>query len=52
VRAAKGGLVAHKWRFFRAGGVDQVQLSRGADLLPERQVGETAMTGLRQDPPN
>ncbi len=22
----------HKWRFFRAGGVDQVQLSRGADL--------------------
>jgi hypothetical protein len=24
--------VAHKWRFFRAGGVDQVQLSRGAEL--------------------
>jgi hypothetical protein len=24
--------MAHAWRFFRAGGVDQVQLSRGADL--------------------
>lgn len=24
--------MAHKWRFFRAGGVDQVQLSRGEEL--------------------
>lgn len=24
--------MAHAWRFFRAGGVDQVQLTRGADL--------------------
>src|SRR5436189_5543588 len=26
-------MTAHRWRFFRAGGVDQVKLGSGADLL-------------------
>ena len=26
-------MTKHRWRFYRAGGVDQVRLDRGADIL-------------------
>ena len=30
----------HQWKFFRAGGFDQVQIDNGADLLAERTGSE------------
>ncbi|HEX6242461.1 MAG TPA: hypothetical protein VFZ61_16225 [Polyangiales bacterium] len=38
--------MAHKWRFFRAGGVDQVQLSRGADLAHLAELDQKLWVAL------
>ncbi|PWB51837.1 MAG: hypothetical protein C3F18_08830 [Nitrosomonadales bacterium] len=37
---------AHKWRFFRAGGFDQVQLESGADLLALDQLDQKLWVAL------
>ena len=37
---------AHKWRFFRAGGFDQVQLESGADLLALEQLDQKLWVAL------
>jgi hypothetical protein len=39
-------VVAHKWRFFRAGGFDQVQLESGADLLALDQLDQKLWVAL------
>ena len=36
----------HKWRFFRAGGFDQVRLDRGADLLALEQLDQKLWVAL------
>ncbi|MDO9188354.1 MAG: hypothetical protein Q7U24_00675 [Sulfurimicrobium sp.] len=38
--------VAHKWRFFRAGGFDQVQLETGADLMALDQLDQKLWVAL------
>jgi hypothetical protein len=38
--------VAHKWRFFRAGGVDQVLLSRGAELAHLAELDQKLWVAL------
>src|SRR5690554_2197149 len=44
----KGGIDmgAHHWRFFRAGGMDQVQLRTGADLLALDQLDQKLWMAL------
>ncbi len=37
---------AHKWRFFRAGGFDQVQLETGADLMALDQLDQKLWVAL------
>lgn len=37
---------AHQWRFFRAGGMDQVQLRSGADLLALEQLDQKLWMAL------
>src|SRR5688500_18030609 len=38
--------MAHKWQFFRAGGVDQVSLRTGADLLALRDLDQKLWVAL------
>jgi hypothetical protein len=38
--------MGHKWHFFRAGGVDQVSLRSGADLLALRDLDQTLWVAL------
>ncbi|MFM2420538.1 MAG: hypothetical protein RL385_5261, partial [Pseudomonadota bacterium] len=38
--------MGHSWRFFRAGGVDQVQLTRGADLAKLGELDQKLWVAL------
>jgi hypothetical protein len=42
----KTGLPAHPWKFFRAGGFDQVRLDTGADLLALDQLDQKLWVAL------
>jgi len=43
---ANNGQIRHKWRFFRAGGFDQVLLENGADLLALKELDQKLWVAL------
>jgi hypothetical protein len=44
--STRGGASEHRWRFFRAGGFDQVRLDTGADLLALPQLDQKLWVAL------
>ncbi len=43
---AAGARASHRWRFFRAGGFDQAQLSTGADLVALESLDQKLWVAL------
>jgi hypothetical protein len=46
IQSKSPSAVTHKWRFFRAGGFDQVQLESGSDQLALDQLDQKLWVAL------